>query len=223
MEHSVKIKSIKQITHDVKQFRLEKPLGYQFTPGHATEVSIDKDEWRDEKRPFTFTSLNNEDDLEFVIKIYPDHDGVTKELDTLKSGDHLIIRDNWGAIEYKGDGYVIAGGAGITPYIAMFRDLNERDKLNGLHLFFSNKTDKDIILKDELDQMLGNNVTYIITGQEDTNHQTGYINKEFLKKEVDDFDTHFYVCGPPQMTKDINGILEECGASPDAVVLDDQV
>lgn len=223
MEHSVKIKSITPVTHDVKQFTIEKPAGYDFTPGHATEVSINKEGWRDEKRPFSFTSLREAEDLEFTIKIYPEHNGVTKELATLVPGDELIIGDNWGAIEYKGDGYVIAGGAGITPYIAMFRDLYKKDKLKGMHLFFSNKTDKDIILKEELDKMLGKNVTYVITDQEDTNYHNGFINKEFLKEQVDDFSTHFYVCGPPEMTKAINEILEDLGASSDAVVLDDQV
>ncbi|PRP68252.1 FAD-binding oxidoreductase [Nonlabens agnitus] len=222
MAHSVKIKSIKQLTHDVKQFRVEKPNGYEFTPGHATEVSIDQEKWKDEKRPFTFTSLTGDEDLEFVIKIYTDHDGVTEALDHVKPGDHLIIRDTWGAIEYKGDGYVIAGGAGITPYIAMFRDLKTKNKLDGLHLLFSNKTEKDIILKDELDQMLGDRVTYVITDQKDTQYLKGRVDKELIKNQVDDFDKNFYVCGPPQMTEDISDILKECGASPDAVTLDDQ-
>jgi hypothetical protein len=33
-----------------------------------------------EKRPFTFTSLNDNDYLEFIIKIYDSNDGVTREL-----------------------------------------------------------------------------------------------------------------------------------------------
>jgi hypothetical protein len=32
------------------------------------------------KRPFTFTSLNDNDYLEFIIKIYDSNDGVTREL-----------------------------------------------------------------------------------------------------------------------------------------------
>ncbi|MGO2103326.1 MAG: hypothetical protein ACTH5N_04740 [Psychroflexus halocasei] len=56
MEKKVRIKQIIQLTHDVKQIFFKKPNGYKFTPSHATEVSIDKDNWRDEKRPFTFTS-----------------------------------------------------------------------------------------------------------------------------------------------------------------------
>ncbi|SDS29238.1 FAD-binding oxidoreductase [Gramella sp. MAR_2010_147] len=222
MEEIVKIKSVGNVTHDVKKFVVEKPLGYKFTPGHATEVSINKENWKDEKRPFTFTSLNEDDFLEFTIKIYPDHDGATEQLGKLKPGDELIVRDTWGAIEYKGPGYIIAGGAGITPYIAMLRDLNKKGKTEGMHLIFSNKTDKDIILKEELDSLLNKNTTYVITDQEDTKHTKAYLNEEFLKKEIKDLDKRFYVCGPPEMTEEISNILEKLGADTDAVQLDDQ-
>ncbi len=222
MEKTVKIKEVKPVTHDVKQFIVEKPDGYKFTPGHATEVSINTEKWKSEKRPFTFTSLNEDDYLEFTIKIYPDHDGVTEQLGKLKSGDEFIVRDTWGAIEYKGPGYVIAGGAGITPYIAMLRELKKKNKLDGIKLFYSNKSDKDIILKEELDTMLGKNATYVITDQKDTNFTNAYINEDFLKKHIENFNEKFYVCGPPKMTEEIGDILEKLGADPDAVTLDDQ-
>ena len=153
MEHIVRIINVARISHDVKSFECEKPAGYHFTPGHATEVAINRDGWRGEKRPFTFTSLNGSAHLEFVIKIYKGHSGVTSELDTLKPGDELIVADVWGAIEYKGPGYFIAGGAGITPFIAILRDLKKRHQLAGNKLLFSNKTEKDIILQDQFTAM----------------------------------------------------------------------
>ena len=79
-EHIVHIISIENITHDVKRFRVEKPEQYSFIPGQATEVSINTPVMKDEKRPFTFTCLNREPYLEFTIKIYPSHNGVTNEL-----------------------------------------------------------------------------------------------------------------------------------------------
>jgi ferredoxin-NADP reductase len=54
--------------------------------------------------------------LEFIIKIYDSNDGVTRELGKLKQGDELLIHDVWGAIEYKGEGVFIAGGAGIPVH-----------------------------------------------------------------------------------------------------------
>src|ERR1700759_2677831 len=80
MEHVVKIISIIQITHNVRQFDIEKPKGFHFTPGQATDVSINEKKWKDELRPFTFTCLNDDPYLQFTIKSYTDHDGVTKRL-----------------------------------------------------------------------------------------------------------------------------------------------
>ncbi|MDQ3292696.1 MAG: FAD-binding oxidoreductase [Bacteroidota bacterium] len=220
MEQKVIIKSIDQLTHDVKRFVCEKPRGYTFTAGQATEVAINKKGWEKEKRPFSFTSLTESSNLEFTIKLYKDHNGVTRELDTLEPGDELIIDEAWGAIAYQGPGYFIAGGAGITPFIAILRQLHQEQKLAGNKLFFSNKTERDIILQPELTAMLGSNVIYTITGEPTNNYQQGYIEEQFLKTYVKDFSQHFYLCGPPQMVTDMQEILVRLGASPETVVFE---
>jgi ferredoxin-NADP reductase len=220
MEHTVKITSIRQVTHNVRSYRLAKPEGYTFVPGQATEVSINKKGWDQQKRPFTFTSLNQWPELEFTIKSYDDHDGVTHQMGMIKVGDELIIRDVWGAIAYKGEGYFIAGGAGITPFIAILRQLHAEKKIAGNQLFFSNSTVRDIILHDELDAMLGKNAHYIITGEDNPQFGKGYIDKEFLKREVKDFKKPFYICGPDKMVSGIADILAGLGASPEAVVFE---
>jgi len=91
MEKIVKILSIRDVTHDVRSYQIEKPEDYRFQPGQATEISIHKDKWQEERRPFTFTSLNEWPFLEFTIKSYHDHKGVTHELSKLKPGDELIL------------------------------------------------------------------------------------------------------------------------------------
>ena len=80
MEKIVKIIAIESVTHNVKSFRLEKPEGYSFVPGQATDVCINKEGWKDEKRPFTFTALADEPFLEFTIKRYPDHKGCYRSI-----------------------------------------------------------------------------------------------------------------------------------------------
>src|SRR5687768_11837664 len=123
MNFVTNILTISEVTHDVRCIRVGKPAGYSFVPGQATELSINKIGWRDQKRPFTFTSLDEDPYLEFTIKCYEDHDGVTAEVRHLAAGDELIIGDPWGAIEYKGRGCFIAGGAGITPFLAIIKRL----------------------------------------------------------------------------------------------------
>lgn len=219
-EHIVNILAIENVTHDVKRFTIEKPDGYKFVPGQATEVSINKEGWKEEKRPFTFTALNETPNLEFTIKVYKDHPGVTNQLDSLQPGDQLIVRDVWGAIEYKGPGYFIAGGAGITPFIAILRQLNKEKKLADNKLFFSNKTNQDIILEKEFTSMMGNNVVYAITDESAKGYYNGFIDEQFLKQHVADFSRHFYLCGPPKMVEAMQNILSKLGASPDAVVFE---
>jgi ferredoxin-NADP reductase len=220
MEQIVKILSAKYVTHNVRQFRLEKPSGYSFIPGQATELSINLEQWKEEKRPFTFTCLNSDDYLEFTIKTYTDHDGVTNQLSKLNVGDEVIIRDVWGAIEYKGEGYFIAGGAGITPFLAILRQLNNDGAIGNNKLFFSNKTDKDIILGDELKSMLGSNAVFTVTGQKDSIYDQRRIDAEFLKAEIKDFSKHFYVCGPDAMVEEISALLAELGADTESVVFE---
>ena len=219
-KHVVKILSAQHVTHDVRAYRIEKPAGYHFVPGQATDVSINKEGWEEEKRPFTFTSLNEYPYLEFTIKSYHDHPGVTDRLYQLKAGDELIIHDVWGVIAYKGEGCFIAGGAGITPFVAIFRQLS-RDKAVGKNrLLFSNKTAGDIIYHKEFDQILGKNALYILTKEDNPSYRKGPINKTFLQQEVRDFSQPFYLCGPDTMVAELTSTLTELGANPEAVVFE---
>lgn len=220
MPNTLKILDIQTLTHDVKQYKVEKPDGYSFVPGQATELAINKEEWKSELRPFTFTSLPEEDHLEFVIKSYADHDGVTNQMDRLVVGDELIVNDSWGAIQYNGKGVFIAGGAGVTPFIAILKELKEKGKLSGNRLFFANKTKNDVILEGYFKEILGEDFISILEKETVSGHENGRIGKEFLEKYVKDFSQHFYVCGPDPMVKAISETLEKLGANPEAITFE---
>ena len=219
-EHIVKIICIGQVTHDVKRFQVEKPEGYSFVPGQATEVVINTRELLLEKRPFTFTSLNADPYLEFTIKIYPSHNGITNELGKLKAGDELVIGDVWGAINYKGKGVFIAGGAGITPFISILRDLQARNELSGNKLLFANKTKSDIILEHEFKALLGKSFINILSDEKAEGYYFGRIDEAFLRDTIDDFSQNFYVCGPPPMIDAVLKQLAGLGAAKKSVTLE---
>ena len=218
-KHIVKILAIRKVTHDVKRFRVEKPEGYSFIPGQATEVSVNTPALKDEKRPFTFTCLNREPYLEFTIKIYPSHNGVTKELGKLKPGAELIIRDVWGAISYKGKGVFIAGGAGVTPFISIFRDLRAKDEISGNRLIFANKTKADIILENELRDMLGDAFINILSDEKDNAYFHGMITEDFLKDNIGN-SKNFYLCGPPPMIDAVKKQLATLGVGEKSITLE---
>jgi ferredoxin-NADP reductase len=220
-EHEVTILKIENVTHNVKRFTLSKPGSYKFTPGQATDVVIDQPGWKTERRPFTFTSLNGWDTLEFTIKIYDDHNGVTNELGKLKPGDQLIIHDVWGAIHYKGEGVFIAGGAGVTPFIAILRNLHHGNKIGNNKLIFSNKTVEDIILKDEFEHMLGDNFINTLTNEKTAEYDNEKIDKSYLKRKVSDFNQYFYICGPDAMIEDIQKSLLDLGVKEDKIIIEE--
>jgi hypothetical protein len=221
MEHNiVKIITVESITRDVKRFIVEKPTDYKFSAGQATDVSINTPAFKNEKRPFTFTGLNDNEHLEFTIKIYPSHDGITKELEKLKQGDELIIRDAWGAIEYKGEGVFIAGGAGVTPFIAILKQLYKDNKIANNKLIFTNKTENDIILKNEFNKMLGENFINTLTHEKKDGYDNRRIDNIFLEEKIADFSQHFYVCGPPSFVEAMSDTLSNLGAKSDAVVFE---
>ena len=205
---TVKIISIGHITHDVLQIFTEKPHQFDFTPGQATEISINKDGWQNENRPFTFTSLPNDDYLQFTIKTYQAHKGVTNELLQLKKNDELILHDVFGAIAYRREGIFVAGGAGVTPFISIFRYLRSKNEIGDNKLIFANKTKDDIILKHEFESILGKNFINILSDEEAEGYSHGYITEKFLKKHIADFNKNVYLCGPPQMMEAVEKILK---------------
>lgn len=231
MKHSVTKKQVNKmkckilmtefVTHDVKSFIVEKPKDYPFVPGQATEVNLDNDKWRKEKRPFTFTSMVEDEVLQFIVKKYSDHEGVTDKMHELKSGDTIEIGEAWGAIKYKGKGVFIAGGAGVTPFIAILRDLNAKGEIAGNKLLFSNKEERDLILEKEFRNMLGNHFITTLTREKNIKHHHGRIDEQFLKSNVKDFSQNFYVCGPPKFIEGITQILKNLGAEPDSVVIEE--
>jgi ferredoxin-NADP reductase len=217
-KYIVKIKYIKNVTHDVLQIVTTKPDIYNFSPGQATELSINKAGWKSKKRPFTFTSLPQDSDLEFTIKTYPSHEGVTNELLKLKKDDELILHEVFGYISYKGEGIFIAGGAGVTPFISIFRHLKSINKIGNNKLIFANKTKEDIILEGEFKELLGNNFINILSQEKRVGYEYGQINEKFIKNNQKGTNELFYLCGPPPMMEAIEKYLLVLDVKKDRIV-----
>lgn len=220
MEHHATLLRSQFVTHDVKRFTLTCPEGFTFEPGQGVELAINKPGWEKEGRPFTPTSLAEDKVLEFTIKGYPQHHGVTEQLHQLKPGDSVLLSETFGTIQYKGPGTFIAAGAGITPFLAIIRRLARDDELAGHRLLFSNKGPADIICEHELRHYLGEQARFLCTREKDCHCEPQRIDKAFLQSNLTDLSQNFYVCGPPPFVEAITTALRELGAEPDAVVFE---
>lgn len=214
----VKIVSIEHLTHDVLKIVAEKPATINYQPGQAVDTSISKQNWAQELRAFTFTSLPGDEHIEFTIKIYPSHNGVTAQLLALNKGDELLIHDVFGDITYKGEGIFIAGGAGVTPFIAILKQLEKEDKVGNNKLIFANKTKADIILEHQFRQLLGDNFINILSGEKIENYEHGFITADLIKKNINEHSQYFYLCGPEAMMQAVEKHLSALGIANSFIV-----
>ena len=220
MQQTVSILMTEFVTHDVKRFIVERPEGLVYQPDQGVELAINRPGWEEQGRPFTPTSMTEDRVLEFIIKGYPQHRGVTQQLHQLHAGDELLISEPFGTITYQGPGTFIAGGAGITPFIAILRELAGTGRLEGHTLLYSNKTPGDIICEKEFRHYLGKRFIPICTNSDAPGYEHSKIDRAYLTETIDDFSQHFYVCGPPAFNDAINAALKDLGASPEAVVFE---
>lgn len=220
MTRTLTLQAIEPVTHGTHHLTFGRPEGFTFQPGQAVELALLQDGWKDEGRPFTMVSQPDAPSLEFVIKSYPDHNGVTARIPSLGTGDQVACDGPFGAITDHGPGVFLAAGAGITPFISILKK-HDREGVTGDTLIFSNKTDKDIILKETWDSLPGVTSVFVVTDQPDTAHHSGELDKTKLSELVSDHDQPFYICGPQGFVDAMRDALKDIGVSEDRLVIED--
>jgi cytochrome-b5 reductase len=221
MNYTVDLLMSQFVTHDVKHFIVSKPPGFSVVPGQGVELAINRPGLSDQGRPFTPTGLTDDRVLEFTIKGYADHaDGVTRLLHQLEPGAELLMSEPFGTISYQGPGVFIAGGAGITPFLAILRDLARRGELGGQTLIFSNKTPRDVICEKELRHLLGERCLLLSTAADAPGYAHRRVDRAYLQEQISDFDQRFYVCGPPPFMEAVNAALTGLGAHAESLVFE---
>jgi len=215
------LKDTSPVTHDTYRLVFDRPEGFDWTPGQCTHWALDKEGWRDEDRPFTMTSQPEEPDrVEFVIKCYPDHEGgVTRQIPQMSPGDRVIGDAPAGAITDRGGpGVFIAGGAGITPFIPILRRRAKDGKMQDCTLIYSNRTEADIILREEWERTEGLETVFTVTDQPDAGVHTRMIDADLLAEHMGDPGRDFYICGPKAMVNDVREALKAAGVAADNIV-----
>jgi cytochrome-b5 reductase len=220
MNYTVTLLLSQFVTHDVKHFIVSKPEGFSVVPGQGVELAINQPGLSEQGRPFTPTGLAADRVLEFTIKGYADHAGVTQALHRLEPGAELLMTEPFGTISYQGPGVFIAGGAGITPFLAILRDLARRGEVDRQTLIFSNKTPRDVICEKELRHLLGDRCRLLCTAVEAPGYQHRRVDRAFLEETISDFDQRFYVCGPPAFMEAVTDALTAIGARAESLVFE---
>lgn len=222
-EYSVKILEISSISSNTFNIKVEKPQGYTYTPGQFTNISLIDGVKLDEKESFCFVGLVEASHLEFIIKLYNQNDSLKKAIVGSSVGKKLKISEPHGTFKYKGMGVFIAAGTGITPAIAILRDLKHKNDLVGNMLIYSNRKMDDVILHTELSQMLGIDYINVFTKERYEGYFFGRIDKNFLRMQIVDSVRYFYLCGSSNFVQDMRLILKEFNIPSDSIIFEDAI
>uniref|UniRef100_A0A0D3H179 FAD-binding FR-type domain-containing protein n=1 Tax=Oryza barthii TaxID=65489 RepID=A0A0D3H179_9ORYZ len=109
---------------------------------------------------------------------------------------------------------MIAGGSGITPMYQVIQSVlrDQPEDTTEMHLVYANRTEDDILLRDELDRWAAEypdrlKVWYVIDQvkrpEEGWKYSVGFVTEEVLREHVPEGgdDTLALACGPPPMIK----------------------
>jgi nitrate reductase (NAD(P)H) len=165
--------------------------------------------------------------FELTVKTYFPTDAqpggaMSNILDCMPIGEEIEIRGPTGEIVYNGNGSftisgkeytfkkinLVLGGSGITPGFSLIaRALLDSDDKTQIRAVDANKSEKDILLKDELDRFEKDSegrlkVTHVLSHPSDGWKGTkGHVDADLIKASL--FEpgerTGVFLCGPPGM------------------------
>jgi len=181
------------------RFAGEKDQSLPFAPGQFAFLSLSTPGLR-EPHPFTIAG-GQDGELEFSIKAVGDW---SERLATVEPGHEAKVHGPFGAFtacELASDRplVLLAGGIGITPFLAMARDLGTSESGRPIVLVWSVSDEQDAFARDELaeleNRLPGLRVTIWVTGGEQGRGRLGQeALAELLADELAESDV--FLCGP---------------------------
>ena len=204
-------------------FYFEKPAGFSHEAGqNAMFTLIDprEEDAAGPTRTFTIASAPHEPDLMIATRM---RDSAFKRfLAGAQPGAKLEMEGPLGLMVLheaaRRPAVFLAGGIGITPFLAMARDAAKRELPHHITLLYSNRRPQDAAFLAELERLQGPKFRLVttMTNAPDWRGETRLISRELLAEHVPDLRAPvYYFAGPPGMTMAVQGMLKELGVSED--------
>ncbi|NXV12716.1 NB5R3 reductase, partial [Cepphus grylle] len=230
VKYALRLIDKEEVSHDTRRFRFALP-----STDHVLGLPVGQHIYLSARidgalvvRPYT--PVSSDDDkgfVDLVVKIYfrgihpkfPDGGKMSQYLDSLKIGDTIdfrgpsefAIRPEKKAepvtkkVKYVG---MIAGGTGITPMLQIIRAIiKDKDDPTICQLLFANQTEKDILLRSDLEEIQVQNPSrfkcwYTLDrAPENWDYSKGFVNQEMIRDHLPppQNDVLILMCGPPPM------------------------
>ncbi len=212
--YKIKLLSKKEVAKNMLELTFERPADFQFIAGQFVQFPIPDGE-KKLPRFYSICSCPDESNLRFCIKVVEGGKG-SKFFSELEQGlevEMLGPQGRFVATEENKPSIFIATGAGIAPIISIIEDqLVQKKNIEEIILLFGVRSQNDIFFVDYLEELAKHqNFSYHITLSRPAENSewgglTGRVtdHMEFHKNEH-----QVYLCGSPDMVKDVRKILTE--------------
>ena len=172
-------------------------------------------------KPYSISSSPRDKFLTITVKKV----GVfSSALHKLKKGEQVKIIGPYGNFypdESMKNLVFLAGGIGIAPFFSIIKDFYLKKSPEKIFLFYSNRTEKEIVFFGELNKIAGQwpglKPIYFLTREKTREKIIGEycrINIKILKKYLKGLKGNYYfVCGPKEFVFDLCQKLKNSGVS----------
>lgn len=138
------------------------------------------------------------------------------KITSFEAGDTFKISSAYGFFDAFDDqpAIFIGQGVGISPLYSIVRQRVRQTPKQSLQLYYTNKTDQDIIFKKELNELsVEGDLSVHLYVTRDSSSQ--YYGERFSVRDLNDFspETCFYICGTVEFTRAIWRQLINSGVS----------
>jgi ferredoxin-NADP reductase len=229
-ELKVKIKEIKNQTHDTKSIKFDLlNQTFDYKAGQFIILDVCKENFQ--PRSYSLSSSPLDEDLEIEVK-QASESGLSYYLvNELKVGDEVKISGPFGHFVYEDrkPAVLICAGSGLGPMISISKFVSKKFPDRKSYLIYSCKTTEDIIFEKELRDLEEKNPNFklliTITRPNESKKvwegNLGRVTKATIADFVENLqDKVYFVCGPKEFANHIFKLLEELGINKDNVKIE---
>lgn len=226
------VKAIIQETKNVKTFVLKLPQWIPHLPGQHYDIRLTAEDGYQAQRSYSIASPQERiNEIDLTIELVESGEISSYLHEYIAVGDKLEVRGPIGGYFIWEDNmkntplFLVAGGSGIVPLMAMLRHRLEIGASNPTTLLYSVKTEEDFIFRNELMELNTNDINFnlILTfTRKQPLKWKGYkrrINKEMLVHALTSTNgqPNCFICGPTLLVENVANTLVDIGLPTEVI------
>jgi len=209
---------VQAASHDTYTLRLKPANGQELrprNPGQFMFLKLVRPGRPSEEHPFTISASPTE--TGYLAATIKESGDFTNTISQTRPGDEAHVEHPFGRFSYvhhepKALLFII-GGVGITPIRSMLRCLADSGDTRPVVLLYGNKTEKDILFRDELDALPDNvRVVHVLSDPDEKwDGERGFVTKDIITRHAGELlpQADVYLCGPSPMMDKLEQALRE--------------